>query len=130
MTLGQRLETLRPQFAAVAQKVYDGWIQDEDDDLNGGGICHLIAEEMAGVIHHNIPRANAGTVSAQIGEQHVWVVCYTRNEGYMVDIHPSTYERGGGYTWTKIPGVHFDSSDIIIHKMNPKDAQGSLEYEG
>jgi hypothetical protein len=96
------LKSLRAKLAAVAQDEYDKW--DEDEDVYaGGGICHLIADRMADVLiaHH----FDVGIVSAQIGEQHVWCVAKTDDGVVSVDIPPSTYERGGGYSWHKLQGV-------------------------
>ena len=126
-SLQQRLEALRPQFAAAAQQVYDQWVQDEYDDLNGGGICQDVAEAIAGVIHQNISQVEAGTISASCGEQHVWVILHNQYEGFSIDVPYHLYERGGGYNWTKIPGVVFDARDIEIYPMNQNDARNALE---
>jgi hypothetical protein len=125
--LQQRLEALRPQFAAAAQQVYDQWVQDEYDDLNGGGICQDVAEAIAGVIHQHIPQVEAGTISASCGEQHVWVILHNDHEGFSIDVPYHLYEKGGGYSWTKIPGVVFDARDIEIYPMDHGDARNALE---
>lgn len=127
-SIEQRLEALRPQFATAAQQVYDSWVQDEDDEYGGGGICQDIADVIGDVIHQNIPDINAGPVSASCGEQHVWVMLYTDTEGFSIDIPYHLYERGGGYSWTKIPGVTFDPNDIEIYSTGREDAYNALEY--
>ncbi len=117
------LMKIRPQLAAASQKVYDDWIQDEDDPLNGGGICQDIAAAIADVISSS-SRYQASTISAQCGEQHVWCVAYSKKEAYHVDIPYSTYEKGGGYSWKKIEGVKFDANYISI---SPADRE-TVDY--
>ena len=127
MTLQQTLESLRVEFAKAAQKVYDEWEQGEDDDLNGGGICQDIADAIADVIYRHIPKVNAGPVSAACGEQHVWVMLHNTRQGFEIDVPYHIYERGGGYSWTKIPGVMFDPRDIVIAPVNRMDAKNALD---
>jgi hypothetical protein len=38
---------------------------------------------------------------------------------YSVDISPYAYERGGGYTWKKIPDVKFTPDDVEIDMISP-----------
>jgi hypothetical protein len=116
----QGLEQLAPTMAQAAQQVYNSWTQDEeglDEELGHGGICQDIAEAMSSVLSAN--GYDAATVSAQIGEQHVWVIAQTSDGVYEVDIPPSLYETGGGYTWKKIPDVVFDESYIHIGRLTP-----------
>jgi hypothetical protein len=126
-TLLQNLESLKPQFAMAAQKVYDDWQEDEYDDYNGGGICQDIAEEIATVINQHMPDVNVGTVSSSCGEQHVFVILHNDLEGYSVDIPYYVYETGGGYSWKKIKGVKFLADHISIEKMHYSDAKIALE---
>lgn len=35
---------------------------------------------------------------------------------FTVDIPARVYERGSGYTWTKLPGVVFTPADIFISR--------------
>ena len=117
------IQALLPQIIAAAQTQYDVWDQSnpDTDELCGGGICHLIADEIAGVLNQN--GIDATTVSAQIGEQHVWTVAKVKEGVYEIDIPPSVYETGGGYTWQKTSDVRFDEGDIIIGRLSsdPKD---------
>lgn len=113
------LLSLRPQLAAAAQGVYDRWEQDEegeDVELGMGGICQDIAEEQAGVLQ--AAGIDAGTVSAQVGDQHVWVMAKVREGVYEVDIPPSAYEIGSGYKWKKRPGIVFDARDVLIAQVS------------
>ena len=109
------VEALRPKIAAAAQEVYDNWVQDEHDDLNGGGICHLIAEEVANIV------SSAGVpVSTQCStyEQHVYCVCQVYEGIFEVDIPYRTYEHGAGFTWTKIPDVQFTTDYVTISRLD------------
>lgn len=112
------LKSLRQEFAAAAQRVYDGWEQDEageDPELGHGGICQDIADAIAGVLSdHGI---ECCTVSAECGEQHVWAVALVDGNAWSVDISPYAYERGGGYSWRKIPGVQFSPEDIELYMV-------------
>lgn len=116
------LKSILPKLVSAAQKVYDEWIQDEDDDdLNGGGICHLIADAMC----EEMSRIGieCATVSYSTGEVHVASVAKLDDGVYTIDIDPSYYETGAGYTWQKIPDVVFKPSFISITKesSNPDD---------
>ena len=118
--LQQQLMNLRPEFAKAAQKIYDDWIVTDpiDDELNGGGICHLIADAIADVIHKYIPNASVGIVDSQgVGDQHVWVCTYDHDACYDVDISPYLYEKGAGHSWKKIPNVTFEPSDVNIMRQ-------------
>ena len=121
-----------PKIVAAAQQVYDAWAQDDegyDEELGSGGICHLIAEDICGVLsEHGL---DCGSVNAQVGENHVWVVTKIGEVGedgepdrldagvWMIDIPPSVYESGGEYNWRKIPGVTFDPSDVVVSRESP-----------
>jgi hypothetical protein len=114
------LYQLELAFAQAAQKIYDSWTQDEEglnEELGHGGICQDIADAISYVLTTN--GYEAATVSAQIGEQHVWAIAQTSDGVYEVDIPPSLYETGGGYTWRKIPDVIFDESFIHIGRLTP-----------
>lgn len=117
--LRTQLMSLRPQFALAAQKVYNEWNvvpgQEIDDDLGGGGICQDIADAIAQTVDSNIPNVETHIVDSQgVGEQHVWVCVCNEESCFDIDISPYIYERGGGYSWTKIPGVVFDPNMISI----------------
>jgi hypothetical protein len=126
------LLSLRADMARAAQAVYDAWDQSDPDadEYAGGGICQDIAAAIADVIAVSLPDAISGTVSACVGEQHVWCVAYQGDEGYDVDIPYALYERGGGYSWTKVPGVEFTADDVSVRFMHPEEARLALEYEG
>jgi len=109
------IKQLRPQIAAKAQRVYDEWIQDENDDLNGGGICHLIADEICDILG----QANILCTSVSASDvQHVYVVAQCQEGVFEVDIPYWLYEEGGGFTWTKLPDIRFEPNDVIIRKLD------------
>jgi hypothetical protein len=128
---GSPLDHLKPQLAAAAQKVYDAWNQDpngDDAELGVGGLCQDVAYGMASVL------GDAGiectTVSAEIGEQHVWVVARTPSgDVYDVDINPYRYETGGGYAWRKTPDVVFTPDDVEINYNGDVDFDRLNEEE-
>lgn len=135
------LYSLRSQFAQAAQKVYDNWNQDneDEDELNGGGICHLIADEITHVIYDNSKGigVEATTIQAACGENHIWVATKlsetneydeTETEVFHVDIPYSRYEEGGGYTWRKLPDVIFDEDDIYISRGSEDEYPGEDDY--
>lgn len=113
-----KVEALRSQMAACAQKVYDAWEQDEDgfdEELGGGGICHLIADEIAALLGD--VGVEVTTVSAT-HEVHVYCVAQVAQGIFEIDVPHRLYERGGGYTWTKLPDVQFGPEDIVIYCLD------------
>jgi hypothetical protein len=116
ITLSQELNILRPRIATAAQEIYDGWDQtDDNDDFGGGGICDSIASAMADVI--------AGSIDCHIddggheGGDHAFLIVSRANERYWVDIPPSMYEKGGGYSWSKIHDVEIHPDDVVIEPI-------------
>lgn len=115
----RKLVSLKPQIVKVAQKVYDEWQQDEsgcDVELGSGGICQDIADEIGDVLVANdIDFVIADTEG--VVDQHVWTIAYDEKNkiAYNVDIDPSVYESGSGYSWKKKSNVKFDTSDIEIY---------------
>ena len=115
-----QIMALRPQMAKAAQAVYDEWEHDEDGldhTLGGGGICDQISNAIGSVIVSKIPGVES-TDGGQDGDDHSWIIVYNQTEAYHVDIHPSVYERGGGYNWTKIPNVIIKPTDIEVFKAD------------
>lgn len=146
--LKAKLETFRPQFAAIAQKIYDDW--DASDEVNGdpevgfGGICHLIADGWADFLSGQGYNVTTWSHSDQV---HVSLMVWEdqpetmevdddEGEGFAqeievvdVDLNPYTYEKGGGYTWTKIPDVIIEPADITFYRqfMSPKNLEAIQE---
>ena len=101
------------ELIKAAQSVYDDWDDGLVEELNGGGICHLIADEMVNVLsNHGVE--NVATVSAAIGEQHVYVVAAFEEGVFEIDIPPGVYETGGGYSWSKREDVVFEVGDLVV----------------
>jgi hypothetical protein len=126
-----RLTSLRGQLAKRAQVIYNDWNVDNDTygdwKVGFGGICHLIADELADEVSDKT-KFPAVTVSSY-NEVHVYVVVQTPDGVYSVDIRPHVYETGGGYAWKKIPNVEFDVSDVEIDLLspNPRDMGDFVE---
>lgn len=116
------ISALRPQIAAAAQEVYDGWDQSDpdNDDLNGGGICHLIADKIVGILMEaNVPC----TSQSSTHEQHVYVVAQCSDGVFEVDIPHRLYERGAAFTWHKVPGVIFKPEHVVVEQLNSDPAK-------
>lgn len=121
-----RLKALRVDIASAAQAVYDQWEQDEDgvdEEFGGGGICDEISREIGSIL------AGAGISfieGGQDGDDHAFLYAFDNLEAYEVDIPPQIYERGSGYSWTKVTGVLFDKDDVQITPVNRKDITEDL----
>lgn len=107
-------------LARAAQDIYDDWDEADVDTFAGGGICHFIAEKLAEVLD------NAGIHCETVActhEQHVYVVAKLQEGVFKLDIPYHTYELGGGYSWTKIPGVIFNQGHIVWTRIdaNPEN---------
>lgn len=120
-----RLQSIRdmaamlPQLLKAAQAVYDQWAQDDDgydDEYGGGGICHDIADAMVGVLTER--SIDAMTFSQAIGDVHVYVIAKFAEGVYELNIPPYIYERGSGYSWTKLPNVVFKENDVIVNRIH------------
>ena len=114
-----KVKAILPELCRIAQKEYDEWVVDpenpDDDELNGGGICHLIAEEIAGALaKHGL---SVHVVSSHF-EQHVYCVGAFVEGVFEIDLPYSVYETGGGYSWQKIEGVKIEPSDWVVHKLD------------
>ena len=119
-TLSDKLDALTPAMVQKAQEVYDSWDEEDIDTYAGGGICHLIAEEIASLLEeHGIL---SWTHSLDY-KQHVVTIAADKStqEIYMVDVPEYAYEDGGGFTWTKIPDVKFEADDIVFHGLDWDD---------
>ena len=126
----KQIQSLLLSIAEAAQLEYDKWNQNEDgvdEELGSGGICQNIADAISTVLNRS--RIDAAAVSQQIGDQHVYVVAKFREGVYEVDIPPSVYEYGTGYTWRKKESVAFDPRDITVVKIDgdPNKFEGYIE---
>jgi hypothetical protein len=128
-TVPVELQEALPDIVRVAQAEYDAWQQDNDgydEEVGGGGICHLIADRISEILT-NYLEIPSTTVSST-HEVHVYVVAKLPSGVWLVDIRPENYERGGGYTWTKIEGVVFDASDVTIDRLSRDPEDFEREY--
>ena len=128
MTAEQVKATVVPRIVAAAQKEYDDWDEANVDEYAGGGICHFIAEKI--VEELDAAGIEAESVSSNF-EQHVYAVAKLKDGVYIVDLPYQAYERGGGFSWTKIPGVTFSADDVIVHRIDsdPKQFNQYTEQE-
>lgn len=129
--LGIRLNALRPQMAAAAQRVIDEWEQDEeglDPELGAGGVCDRIAGALMDVIYERIDGVEAD-FGAPEGHDHEWVVVTDGREAFVVDIPPHVYEIGGGYSWRKVEGAQVSPSDIVIDPLDMELAEDLIKQE-
>jgi len=124
----QQLKQKAPELVKAAQKVYDDWDQSDPDEgdwqVGHGGICHLIVDAMLDVLND----FDATSLSLDT-EVHVIMVVKLKEGVFSVDLPHSIYEKGGGYNWTKLPDVVFESSDLAIDKIsgNPEDFNEYLD---
>lgn len=124
------INALRPALVAAAQKQYDAWEQDEDgydEEVGHGGICHLIADDMQTILSH--AGFNTWTQTAT-DVQHVTCVVQASDGVYDIDIPYRLYERGAMFTWTKLPNVRFEPSDVTVYCIDIDPSRISMYVEG
>ena len=124
----EEAERLKGLIAKVAQKEYDTWTPEEEggeDEWGGGGICHIIADSIVGVLSEL--GIDAMSMQASVGENHTFVIALMKDGIYNIDVPPDVYEIGSGYNWTKKPGVVISSSDVIIDLIT-RDVSKWEEY--
>lgn len=110
-------------IARAAQDVYDNWDQVDgySEAYGTGGICDDVAAEIC----RELERAGYGCFTLY-NEYETHTAAYVYDESaegayegeygalIRVDIHPSNYEDGYGYTWRKIPDVRFSGGMVRI----------------
>jgi hypothetical protein len=116
------IKSYLPALAAAAQRVYDEWDQSDrdNDELNGGGVCHLIADKMADILGSAGMRV---TTQSSYHEQHVYCVGQFRDGVFEIDIPHQYYERGGGFTWYKLPNIHFTPDHVHVNLLDHDPAK-------
>jgi hypothetical protein len=118
--LKHQLLSLRGEMAAAAQTVLDAWEQDEegyDEEFGSGGACDAIQRAMSDVLSKLDVSITEG---GQPGDDHAYLIVYNDNEAYEVDIPPHVYERGGGYSWKKIPNVQLTPEHVVVQEIDRK----------
>jgi len=117
--LKSEILSLRQLMAAAAQEVYDEWEQNDsgvDEEFGEGGICDAIQQALMGILSSNVDGVELQD-GGQEGDDHAYVIAHNDYEAYGVDIPPSRYETGGGYTWKKVENVHFEPRDIQVFEI-------------
>lgn len=109
----EQIKRLVPEIVSAAQHIYDEWEGGNDPVYGSGGICDDISKAIGNLIVSRIPDADVFE-GGQDGDDHAYVIAYKNGLSYIVDIPYSIYERGGGYNWSKIPGVKFIPRHVVI----------------
>lgn len=117
-------KSLSEALVAAAQAVYDEWDESDFDTYAGGGICHLIADELVRIL--DTADVEASSVSST-HEQHVFAACKLVEGVFALDIPCYIYERGAAFTWSKVAGVKFDSSCLVWYRVDA-DPEGFEAY--
>lgn len=112
--LYSELLMLRRNIVDAAQNIYDDW--DQSDSNNG--ICDEISAAVSEILSLNgIDTTDGG----HDGDDHAYTIAYDDFTAYIVDIPYNVYERGGGYSWVKIPNVVFSIDDVVIVEIDRPD---------
>jgi len=104
-----------PRILEKVQRVYDDWDEADRDTYAGGGICHLLADEICDVL--GSMGIECATVSCSM-EQHVYVGAKFEEGVYSIDIPYHIYETGGGFSWQKIPDIKFEPNDVEFYQVS------------
>lgn len=121
-------KSLMPKILAAAQQDYNNWDEEDRDTYAGGGICHIIADSICGIL------GNAGIDASPIScnyEQHVYVAAKFEEGVYTIDIPYYIYEEGGGFSWKKLPDVVFEPRHVVFYKVSgdPNDFEEYIMQE-
>ena len=119
MELLKKLEALRSELAQAAQSVVDEWVQDDegyDEEFGSGGACDQVSDAMSAVVGKidGVETQEGG----QPGDDHAYFVVYDEDEAFAVDVPPSVYETGGGYSWKKIPNAKIEPGDVVFVEVD------------
>ena len=114
------IEGIARNLAMVAQDVYEDWDQIDgySEAYGTGGICDDIAHEMAQVITRKLRLDAYSQYNEYDTHTSVFVQIDEIQALIKVDIHPSNYEVGYGYTWQKIPNVRFNSGMVSVEDFS------------
>jgi hypothetical protein len=123
----QLAKSLMPSVLIKVQKTYDDWDEEDVDTYAGGGICHLIADDVCEILSNK--GIECTTVSCSY-EQHVYVAAKFSEGVYTIDIPYHIYETGGGYSWQKKNGIQFDTQDIVFYQASsdPDEFKNYIDY--
>ena len=115
-SLHSRLTDLLPKMARASQELYDDWEQDADGysyDYGHGGICDAVAMAWESVICQHMRRIGD---TEMFGDGHACLEVLYKDERCVIDLPAYIYEHGGGYSWTKRPGITITSDDFYISR--------------
>jgi len=119
-TFINKIKSLLPKLAKKSQEVYDNWDEENIDEYAGGGICHIIADELSDELSkHDI---DASSLTHPF-KQHVYNVAYDIDSktALIIDLPEYVYETGGGYSWKKIHDVEITPNDFVVKEINWND---------
>ena len=118
--LKDKVKSLLPKLAKKAQEEYDAWDEENVDEYAGGGICHIIADELSDVLSQN--DIDAASITHPF-KQHVYNIAFDTETktAITIDLPEYTYETGGGFSWKKTPDVEITPQDFIIEEVNWDD---------
>jgi hypothetical protein len=124
-----KINLLKNVIASAAQKVYDKWDPSDVETYADGGICNLIAPEIANVIQKAFPEYIVITsILEDPNHEFVQLIKVSEDEFYTesldrevtvfdIDIPYYIYEISKGpYCWKKIENIQFDTSVVSIEK--------------
>ena len=133
------IDSIKPQLALAAEKVYNDWDQDEEgnsEEYGSGGICDTIASELCSTFDGLRPSNLADWESFSMYKENechtdMYVVNHQIKKIYEVGLPPHAYESGGGYTWKKkreheINPAAFHVTDMYLDYENFFDKNGNL----
>lgn len=124
-----KLMFLRSNIAQAAQLVYDEWDPSDVDTYANGGICNLIAPEIASVVQKAFPEYIVLTALYESpNHEYVQLIIASDEEFYEesidknvsvfdIDIPYNIYEiHNSEYDWSKIENVTFVENNVVIEK--------------
>ena len=120
MSLSGEIRALAGDLAQAAQKELDAWAPDAegyDVEFGYGGACDAICRQLGEVLAEKVEGIELAD-GGQEGDDHAFVLCTRGGESVVVDIPPYLYERGGGYSWRKIEGVHLEARDVLVEDID------------
>jgi hypothetical protein len=133
------IDSIKPQLALAAEKVYNDWDQDEEgvsEEYGSGGICDKVADSLASTFDSLKPETLKGWDSFTMYKENechtdMYVVNHEIKKIYEVGLPPHAYESGGGYTWKKkreheINPAAFHVTDTYLDYENFFDENGDM----
>lgn len=134
LSLGKQIKSLKVKeaLAKAAQEVYEEWEQDSegnDEELGTGGICDRIADKLGFALNDVLDGEFDVVDGTPEGDEHANIIVHNGKEAFQIDISPGLYERGSGYSYTKVPNVKFDAKDIEIYSVDIDDVLPSDSWE-